>query len=63
MIRFIILIAIAFAAFWCYNNVDFDSVKGSMIKTMKKEKTIKAVDGGRTRMAEDAENAINNGTY
>ena len=59
MIRIIIILALAFGIFWCFNNINFNTVKDSMIEGAKKEKTIKAVTEGRARMAEDNEAAMN----
>ncbi len=59
MLRLIIIIALAFGIYWCYNNINFDSVKNSVSEGVKNEKTIKAVNQGRAGMAENNENAMN----
>lgn len=59
MVRIIVIIAIACGIYWCYNNINFESVKQSVTSGVKNEKTIKAVNQGRTQMAEDNENAMN----
>lgn len=59
MIRILIILALAYGVYWCYNNIDFNNVKSSTIETIKKEKTIKAVNQTRSDLAEDAEEAMN----
>ena len=59
MVRLIIILAIAFGAYWCYNNVDFGAVKNNTVQKIQNEKTIKAVTQGRQQNAKDVENAIN----
>lgn len=59
MLRFLLLLALAYGIFWCYNNVDFGAITSSVSFGVKNEKTIKAVNQGRANMAEDNENAMN----
>lgn len=59
MLRLIIIIALAFGIYWCFTNVNFETVKNSVSEGIKNEKTIKAVNQGRTQMAIDNENAMN----
>ena len=59
MLRLIIIIALAFGIYWCFTNVNFEAVKNSVSEGIKNEKTIKAVNQGRTQMAIDNENAMN----
>ena len=47
MIRFIVVVLIAIAAFWCYNNFDFSSFTNKVGQSVQNEKTIKAVRGTR----------------
>ena len=60
MIRFLLVLALAYGIFWCYNNVDFSAITNSITNGVKNEKTIKAVNQGRAQMAIDNENAMNN---
>lgn len=59
MIRFIMIIALAYGIFWCFNNVNFDNVKKSIVDGVKNEKTIKAVNQGRADAYRNEENAMN----
>ena len=59
MIRFLMILALLYGIYWCYNNVDFGAVSNSVYQGVKNEKTIKAVNQGRAQMAEDNENAMN----
>ena len=59
MIRFIMIIALAYGIFWCLNNVNFDNVKKSIVDGVKNEKTIKAVNQGRADAYRNEENAMN----
>ena len=47
MWKFIILVILAIAAFWCYNNVDFSNITNNVSTSVKNEKTIKAVNSTR----------------
>ena len=60
MIRFIVLIVIAIAIFWGFNNFNFAQFKDNAIQTMQKEKTVKAVTGTRDFNYEQEQKAINN---
>ena len=60
MIKFLLLLTLAFGVFWCYNNLDFGAIANSVANGVKNEKTIKAVNQGRAQMAKDNENAMNN---
>ena len=60
MIRFLLILAVAYGLFWCYNNVDFSGIKNSVSSGVQNEKTIKAVNERRAQMAEENENAMSN---
>jgi len=60
MVRLLIIIALAFAAFWCYNNIDFSSIAKNTENSIKNEKTIKAVRNERSSNYEYEQSAINN---
>jgi hypothetical protein len=47
MIRLLIIIALAYAAFWCYNNVNFSKIADDTKSSIQNEKTIKAVRNER----------------
>ena len=47
MIRLIILAILAYAAFWCYNNIDFSKITDTTKTSIQNEKTIKAVRNER----------------
>ena len=59
MIRLIIILAIAFGAYWCYNNIDFGAIADNAASKIQNEKTIKAVTQGRQQNANDVEDALN----
>ena len=60
MMRLILLLALAYGVFWCYNNLDFVSIKNSTIENIKKEKTIKAVGQSRDAISTDVERVLEN---
>ena len=60
--KFIIIVLIAIAAFWCYNNVDFAELGNQFITSAKNEKTIKAVNSTREHN-QSQEQAVLNGEY
>ena len=47
MIRLIIIALLAFAAFWCFNNINFSNIADSTKSAIQNEKTIKAVQNER----------------
>ena len=61
MIRLIVIIAIALAAFWCYNNIDFSNVAKNTQSSIQNEKTIKAVREKRQMDKDDAQSVMDNG--
>lgn len=61
MIRLLIIIALAFAAFWCYNNIDFSHVSNDAQSSIQNEKTIKAVREKRQMDKDDAQSVMDNG--
>ncbi|MCQ2753966.1 MAG: hypothetical protein MJ231_02840 [bacterium] len=60
MIRFIIVIVLAIAAFWCYNNFNFEKISNDVQTTLKNEKTVKAVNYERSSNYQTEQDAINN---
>lgn len=60
MTRFIIVIVLAIAAFWCYNNFDFEKISNDVQTTLKNEKTVKAVGNERATNHQNEQDAINN---
>ena len=61
MIRLIIIAAIAFAAFWCYNNIDFAGMAKKTENSIKNEKTIKAVRNERSTNNGNAQSVMDDG--
>ena len=61
MIRLLIIIALAFAAFWCYNNIDFSNISKNAQSSIQNEKTIKAVREKRQLDNDDAQSVMDNG--
>ena len=59
MVRLIVIIAIACGIYWCFNNINIESIKQSVSSGIKNEKTIKAVNQTRTQLGEDNDNAMN----
>jgi len=60
MIRLIIIAIIAFAAFWCYNNINFSKIANDTKTSIQNEKTIKAVRNERQTNYNNEQSAINN---
>lgn len=60
MLRVIIVLIILYGGWWCWNNIDFNSVMNNAANTVKNEKTIKAVTEGRQQRATDVNNALGN---
>lgn len=56
MIRLLLIIAIAYGAFWCYNTFSNFS-KDEAVNSMKNMKIIKTVNDGRAKMNYDAQHA------
>ena len=61
MIRLIIIAAIAFAAFWCYNNINFSNIAKQTENSIKNEKTIKAVRNERSTNNGNAQSVVDDG--
>ena len=62
MIRFIVVVLIAIAAFWCYNNFDFSGFTKNVGQSVQNEKTIKAVRGTRD-INQSQEQEVLDGNY
>ena len=60
MVRFLIIVAIAFAAFWCYNNIDFSNIVDNAKSSIQNEKTIKTVNDKRSFDHEQVEAVMRN---
>lgn len=60
MVRLLIIIALAFAAFWCYNNIDFAGIANKTATSIQNEKTIKAVNSGRQTNYDNEQSVIDN---
>ena len=60
MIRFIVILAVLFGAWWCWQNVDFNAMVNNTVNTIQNEKTIKAVSQGRQQNAHDVDEALGN---
>ncbi|MCQ2739379.1 MAG: hypothetical protein MJ237_04040 [bacterium] len=60
MLRLIIIAVIAFAVYWCFNNVNFNNITDNIKGSVQNEKTIKAVNDKRAFDYEEENNAMNN---
>ena len=60
MVRIILILAVLYGAWWCWNNVDFNSMMNNAANTVQNEKTIKAVTQGRQNRSQDIDNALGN---
>lgn len=60
MIRIIIVAIIAWAVYWCYNNIDFNNIANNVNGAIQNEKTIKAVNSKRAFDYEQETKAMNN---
>lgn len=58
MIRVLIILALAYGAYWCYNNVDFDAMVNNATTKIQSEKTVKAVTQGRQQNADAVNKAL-----
>ena len=58
MIRCLIIVALCYGIYWCYNNVDFEALKNNTVNAVQNEKTIKAVTQGRQQNADAVNNAL-----
>ncbi len=45
MVRFIVLVAVAIAVFWCFNNVNFSNIIDNAKTSIQNAITVKAVNG------------------
>jgi predicted negative regulator of RcsB-dependent stress response len=61
MFRLLVIIVLAFAAFWCYNNINFSNVAKDAQSSIRNEKTIKAVREKRQFAKDDAQSVMDNG--
>ena len=61
MIRLLIIIALGYAAFWCFNNVNFSNIAKNTQASIQNEKTIKAVTEKRQIAKDDAQSVMDNG--
>lgn len=60
MVRLIIIAIIAYAAFWCYNNIDFSRIADNTKTSIQNEKTIKAVRNERQTNYGNEQSVVNN---
>ena len=60
MIRFLLLLALAYGVFWCYNNIDFGSATNSFSNGVKNGKIVKSVNDGRQKVVDDSESVADN---
>ncbi len=60
MVRILVILALCYGAWWCWNNVDFNAMINNAANTVQSEKTIKAVTQGRQNRANDIDNALGN---
>mgnify|MGYP006908865276 CR=1 FL=1 len=61
MVRLLIIIALAFGAFWCYNNINFSKIANTTKTLIQNEKTIKAVGNERKINRGDEHSILDNG--
>ncbi len=60
MVRIILILAVCFGAWWCWQNIDFNAILNNAANTVQNEKTIKAVTEGRQQRSQDINNAMGN---
>lgn len=60
MMRLIIIAILAYAAFWCYNNIDFSRIADNTKSSIQNEKTIKAVRNERDTNYNYEQSVVNN---
>lgn len=60
MFRLIVIIALAYGAYWCYNNVDFNTIMNNAVNSVQNEKTILKVNQGRAQRDADIQRALEN---
>ena len=53
MVRIILILAVCFGAWWCWQNIDFNAILNNAANTVQNEKTIKAVTEGRQQRSQD----------
>ncbi len=58
MVRIIVILAICYGAWWCYNNVDFTAIVDNATNKIHSEKTIQAVTNSRQQNAEAVNRAL-----
>ena len=56
MMRLIVILLIAGAVYFVYNN--WSEISANFVNSAKQEKTINAVDGTRSELYDDAQNAM-----
>ena len=60
MVRLIIIAIIAYAAFWCCNNLDFSKIADNTKNSIQNEKTIKAVRNERQTNYSNEQSVVDN---
>ncbi len=60
MVRIILILAIAYGAWWCYNNLDFNAAFNNAANKIQSEKTIQAVTKSRQQNADAVNDALGN---
>jgi len=60
MIRLVVILILAFAIFWCYNNINFSNIMNKAGTSIQNEKTIKAVREKRQFDYEQEQAAMRN---
>lgn len=58
MIRLIVILALGYGIYWCYNNVDFGAIINNAGQKVQSEKTINAVTRGRQQNADAVNEAL-----
>lgn len=58
MVRILIILALAYGAYWCYNNVDFANLADNAKTKLQSEKTINAVTKSRQQNADAVNDAM-----
>lgn len=60
MIRLLIILALGYGIYWCYNNVDFGAMMNNATTKIQSEKTINAVTRARQQNADAVNEALGN---
>ena len=61
MVRLLVIIALAYGIFWCFNNVNFSKIANTTKTSIQNEKTIKAVSNERSVNRGDEQFILDNG--